>query len=433
MIICIMTTFVFLSSCDENNPPSYEGEAYDPSKPVIITDFKPDSGGLATKVFITGSNFGSDLTKIKVYFNDMRAPVVGSDGNRMYVITPRQPGRENIISVVVNNDSVAFTAKKYLYRTMTTVTTIAGKKGTTEFKGGTLSEAEFHNPSTLCIDAEGNIFLSHWRVPYCFVLINQEKDLVEAIYPGSNNGIDAFGAPTADANGRMIMAPTDGGDGYWSFDPDAQWAPKSRLMIHPTVEMMAEGKRDWVSTNRLGMAACRLEDDNNIYTHFNNGHLMRYDPLTRLGELVDIITAAGTFLYFDPYQPSILYLVFPGRHMIYSYDVITHEYTLFAGTDSKAGWVDGHRLQAEFNQPSQIVIDKDGSMYIADRLNHCIRRITPDGMVSTVIGKGGIAGYQDGNPEDALFDNPRGVAIDDEGTIYVADYENNCVRKLAIE
>ena len=53
-------------------------------------------------------------------------------------------------------------------------------------------------------------------------------------------------------------------------------------------------------------------------------------------------------------------------------------------------------------------------------------------MVSTVIGKGGVAGYQD-NPEDALFNQPRGVAVTPDGDIYITDLGNNVVRKLTIE
>jgi aminopeptidase-like protein len=90
-------------------------------------------------------------------------------------------------------------------------------------------------------------------------------------------------------------------------------------------------------------------------------------------------------------------------------------------------------LEAEFNEPSQLIIDEDGSIIMADSKNHCIRKITSDGMVSTLIGKGGIAGYQDGNPEDALFDQPTGIAIDKDYNIYVADYNNNVVRKLSVE
>ena len=165
-------------SCESKDDTAGRG-TYDPSQPVTVNSFEPDSGGMATKVLIHGSNFGSDLSKIKVYFNAMRAPVVGSDGSHLYVITPRQPGRECTLSVVVEGDSVALTDKQFLYSTMTAVTTIAGRKGTTEFKAGTLSEATFDHPFLLCIDAEGNLFLTHWRVTYCFVLINQEQDIVQ--------------------------------------------------------------------------------------------------------------------------------------------------------------------------------------------------------------------------------------------------------------
>jgi len=251
---------------------------------------------------------------------------------------------------------------------------------------------------------------------------------VQELYRG-----DPLGAPTADAEGKVIMAPTDGGDGFYSFDPDAQWASRSRLILHPTPEMIADGMQQFSINWKHGMSACFR--DGYIYTRAYNGQLVRFNPVTRLGEMVaNDGKSDDSYVFFDPYQHNILYIIYMGSNNIYTFDLDTKEYTLFAGSPTaRAGWVDGNRLEAEFRQPSQIVVDKDGSIYVADRGNHCIRRITPDGMVSTVIGKGGIAGYQDGNPEDALFDNPRGVAIDKEGTIYVADYENNCIRKLAVE
>jgi sugar lactone lactonase YvrE len=400
--LCIVVALA-LGSCEEKND-NFTGTPYDPSKPVNVENFTPDSGGMATKVFIYGDNFGTDLSKIKVYFNNMRAPVVGSDGKHIYAITPRQPGEECTLSVVVNDDSVAFTKKTYLYRTMTTVTTVAGKKGTTEFKAGTLSEATFDHPSTLCVDAEGNIFLSHWREPYCFVMINQEKNLVQELYRGL-----ALGAPTADAEGKVIMAPTDGGDGYYSFDPDAQWASKSRLILHPSEDLIAGGMVNFTINWKHAMSACLL--DNQIYTRSYNGQLVRFNPLTRTGERVGnslLQPDADAFLTFDPYNPNILYITYPVRHAIYTYDIHTGEHTLFAGTVGRSGWKDGERLQSEFNNPVQVTVDQDGSVIVADMNNHCIRKISPDGMVSTVIGKGGIAGYVDGNPEDALFNHPKG-------------------------
>jgi hypothetical protein len=429
LLVAGSLAFFAIGSCESKDDSPGMG-TYDPSQPVKVDGFEPDSGGMATKVLIHGSNFGSDLSKIKVYFNTMRAPVVGSDGKHLYVITPRQPGEECVLSVVVEGDSVALEDKTFRYRTMTTVTTIAGRKGTTEFKPGTLSEATFDHPFYLCTDAEGNIFLSHWRNPFCFVLINQEKDLVQLLYSGI-----IVDVPTADADGKVVMVPDDGDNGpdvYYSFDPEAQWAAKSRLILHPNAEQIAGGMEDFSISYKHSLAACQL--DGCIYTKALGGHLIKFDPVTRTGQKVDdILPNNEAFLYFDPYHPNILYLSLRRTHVIYTYDVITKELTLFAGSSGRSGWKDGPRSEAEFNGPSQLIIDEDGSIIMADALNHCIRKITPDGMVSTLIGKGGIAGYQDGNPEDALFDEPTGIAIDKDYNIYVADYNNNVVRKLSVE
>jgi sugar lactone lactonase YvrE len=430
----VVAAVLCLWSC-EYKADNFTGDPYNPSQPVRVDGFEPDSGGMATKVFINGSNFGSDPKNIKVYFNHLRAPVVGADGNHIYAITPRQPGRECTLSVVVNGDSVTLSDKIYLYRTLTTVETITGKKGTTEFKGGTLSEATFHQPSTLCVDAEGNIFLASWTTisggSYHFVVINQEKNIVQQLLGGVGSTF-ALGVPTPDAQGKVIMAPVDGGDGYYSFDPDAQWAPKLRLILHPNADQILEGKEQFTINYKHGMSVCQL--DSFIYTRSYNGQLVRFNPLTRLGEKVidNLEPSSDSFVAFDPYDHNIMYITYPGRHVIYTYDIYTKEHKVFAGTRGTGGWKDGERLQSEFYTPSQLVVDQDGSVVVADRGNHCIRRISRDGMVTTLIGKGGVAGYVDGNPEDALFNNPKGVAIDKDYNIYVADFGNNVVRKLAV-
>ena len=71
-------------------------------------------------------------------------------------------------------------------------------------------------------------------------------------------------------------------------------------------------------------------------------------------------------------------------------------------------------------------------MYIADSGNHCIRRITTDGMVETVLGMPGTAGWKDGGKEEALFNEPSGLGISSDGTLYVADFGNRRIRKLSI-
>ncbi|MDR0574398.1 MAG: IPT/TIG domain-containing protein, partial [Tannerella sp.] len=431
-IIYFVVAIIIFWSCGGDKSDNFGRENYDPSKPVEITGFEPDSGGMSTKVFITGSNFGSDVSKIKVYFNDVPAPVIGSDGRHIYTITPRQPGRENVLSVVVNGDSTAFTQKKYLYRTMYVIQTISGRKGTTEFKGGRLSEAEFQYPSTITVDNEGNIFISHWRVPYCFVRINEEEDIVEAVLPGSaTSSAYALGAPTVDANG-VVSAIVDGGRTFYTFDPAEAWTPRQRSILPAG----AEGVPFTFSTAH-SLAAHPVTGE--LYTrYYASGHLVKINPNTREGSLVaETLTSSDSYLVFDPVNPNIIYISYSSLHCIGKYDLEKKEHTIFAGRNGEAGWQDGPLSEVRFRTPNQLIVAPNGNLYLADRGNHCIRMITLDenggGVVSTVIGKGGVAGYQDGNPEDALFNNPRGVAVTPDGNIYITDYENNVVRKLTIE
>jgi hypothetical protein len=109
------------------------------------------------------------------------------------------------------------------------------------------------------------------------------------------------------------------------------------------------------------------------------------------------------------------------------------EVSTVAGTGtagSADGSADGTGTAASFNQPQGIAIGRDGSLYVADSSNRKIRKITPDGVVSTLAGTG-VAGSADGNVADAQFNNPQGLALDASGQLYVADNGNNKVRKIA--
>ncbi|NLB26276.1 MAG: cell surface protein [Bacteroidales bacterium] len=428
-IICFIAAMaVLLLSCKDNKSDEF-GTPYDPSKPVVITDIEPEDGGFATKVFITGSNFGTDASKIKVYFGDTPATVVNSNGEYLYVFSPRQNDGSRHISVVVNNDSAVFYDKMFNYTVNFVVRTLAGKKGTEEFKPGKLTEAEFQFPSTLTTDQNGNIFLSHWRVPYCFIRINEEEDIVEPILPGGSSSKYALGAPTVDANG-VVSAISDGGAIYFSFDPAEGWAARERSIY-------SDGS--YTRATAHSIAAHPITGD--LYTRYAaSGHLVRIDPTTREATFVsETVTSVDSYLVFDPVNPNLLYIVYDRLCCIGLYNLETNEHTIFAGSAGSAGWMDGPLKDARFNRPSQLIVAPNGNLYVADRNNHCIREIIlPDetgegGMVRTIIGKGGVSGYQDGNPDDALFNEPRGVAVLPDGTMYIADWSNNVIRKLTQE
>jgi sugar lactone lactonase YvrE len=105
--------------------------------------------------------------------------------------------------------------------------------------------------------------------------------------------------------------------------------------------------------------------------------------------------------------------------------------SLLAGSPGNPGWKDDKGDNAHFRNPWSIAVDRQGNVYVADMDNFAIRQITPDGRVSTLAGKPGAAGFADGPRDTARFGNPRGIAVDSEGRVYVADTANEAVRRVS--
>lgn len=103
--------------------------------------------------------------------------------------------------------------------------------------------------------------------------------------------------------------------------------------------------------------------------------------------------------------------------------------TTFAGT-GVAGYLDGDGNVAKFYYPAAMAIDVFNNLYVADYSNHCIRKITPSGLVSTYAGIGGSMGNIDGNISVAKFKNPTGLCVDNNGNVYLADFGNHKIRKI---
>ena len=107
--------------------------------------------------------------------------------------------------------------------------------------------------------------------------------------------------------------------------------------------------------------------------------------------------------------------------------------TAIAGAANTPGSADGTNAAARFFHPYDITIDSSGNLYVADFSNCTIRAIAPvgtDWVVSTLVGTPGVKGSTDGPNGNGLLKFPGGVAVDDSGTIYVADTYNHTVRMV---
>jgi sugar lactone lactonase YvrE len=104
--------------------------------------------------------------------------------------------------------------------------------------------------------------------------------------------------------------------------------------------------------------------------------------------------------------------------------------TTLAGKAGTCGYTDGTGTAARFFDPQGIAVDTSGNIYVADTGNSTIRKITSTGVVTTFAGTAGTAGYADGTGTAALFYDPEGIAVDASGNVYVADMGNNVIRKI---
>jgi sugar lactone lactonase YvrE len=130
------------------------------------------------------------------------------------------------------------------------------------------------------------------------------------------------------------------------------------------------------------------------------------------------VDAAGSVFVTDNGNNSILRIAPDGT------------VSTFAGRGGAAGTADGKGGDARFNTPRGIAADPKGNLYVADEGNSNIRKISPDGVVSTLAGANGPSGSTDGTGPAARFGAPRALTADAAGNVYVADTDNHAIRKI---
>lgn len=263
------------------------------------------------------------------------------------------------------------------------VTTVAGT-GTRGFLDGAAGTALFSNPTSLTAEADGSVWA--WDAGG---LRATAAGQVITVLPSGVGDRDAAGA-----NARFFDL-----SGVSSPEPGVVWLADSHN--HRIRMIRADGSVSTLAGSTAGFA-----DGPSATAQFNRPwHLV-----------------AGP----DGNQ----WVTDQGNHCIRQISDTGMVSTL-AGSGEE-GHVDAAGFGARFASPTGIARDAAGFLYIADTGNHCIRRITPGGVVSTWAGNG-LAGTADGTGTAARFQAPEGLAIAPDGTLYVADRGNRRIRRISPE
>jgi hypothetical protein len=425
-----------LISCGDEDKSERE---YNPSMPVALTSFKPDSGRISEMVLLEGSNFGTDVSRIKVFFNAKEARVVNSTGTRILALVPRLPGDTCEVSVEVDGKKASY-QEFFRYKIEASVTSIAGTGNALPvILAGTLDQCQFR-PLYLGIDRDNNIFVT---TDDYILKLNVDENEISPIATGTT--LMRLQINTTPDN--VIMLGNEGAGNrnfFYNLDPKEGWIAKPRYIKKWILNgyTLPEGGPSAAHENYETHHHCLYcYADDHYYTRYNSGHIVKINPKSWEAEII-YQTAPGIAygLAFHPARHNELWIAYNDGYggalsnAICSFDVsdTTSFKQLSRGGD--AGHRDGPISQAQFNAIRQINFDPEGNLYIGDSNNHCIRKVdTETMMVETIIGIPGVAGYQEGAKEEALFSAVHGIVTDADGVIFVSDWGNSRIRRIAIE
>ncbi|MBO3699288.1 cadherin domain-containing protein [Roseivirga sp. E12] len=176
---------------------------------------------------------------------------------------------------------------------------------------------------------------------------------------------------------------------------------------------------------------------------------MRNSRIRKLGPGDNVTTVAGSTPGLENGDVSVaqfsvpwdvvidsqgnLFITDSNNHRIRKIDLSTGQVSTFAGTGSgginQGGFLDGPGNTARFDNPRGLAIDANDNLYVADTGNNSIRKIDPSGNVTTLAGSG-VLGFVDGPGDQARFRVPTGVEVDANGVVYVVDQNNHSIRRV---
>lgn len=353
-----------------------------------------------------------------------------------------------ILSFVIFLLPVTFTEAQSVYEDYTFVTFAGpGTNGPGWFDGAG-DAARFNRPGSIARDANGNFYLA-----------DSQNNTIRKITPDGNvttlaglNGIagsvDGLGG-AARFNSPFGVAVGSDGTVYVS-DSAAHIIRK----ITPSGNVTTFAGLAGVSgtTNGVGSAArfngpngLAIDSNNNLYVADTANHIIR--KITPDGMVSTFAGSAGkpgnldktgtAASFRSPIGVTVdsagnVYVADSGNDLIRKITPAGVVTTL-AGLAQSTGTNDGTNETARFSSPYNLAVDTNANLYVTDTFNHTIRKVTSDGVVTTLVGGAGIPGASDATGLAARFNFPIGILLDDQGNLYVSDFSNNSIRKITHE
>jgi len=354
-------------------------------------------------------------------------------------------------SLAVDNGGNVYVADSFnnLIRKITlggVVSTLAGSAQAAGTNDGTGTAARFNFPFGLAVDNGGNVYVA-----------DTDNHTIRKVTPagavttlaglagtaGSTNGTGCaacFAYPcglTVDGNTNLYVADT--------YNYTIRKVTPARKVTTLAGLAATAGSAD--GTNSAARfdypLAVTVDTNGNLYVADTYNHTIR--KVTPAGVVTTVAGSAGSpgsadgtnsaARFNSPCGVALdgggnLYVADAHNHTIRKVTLADGVVTTLAGTAAPEGSADGTNSAARFSYPAGVAVDLSANVYVADYANNTIRKITPDGVVTTLAGTPGAWGTNDGTNSAARFTYPAGVAVDRSGNVYVADYWNYTIRKV---
>ncbi len=336
---------------------------------------------IGEELTITGSHFGASASDNMVKVNGAIATILSASTSSLSIEVPTG-ATSGKISVTVAGQTTTSVDDLFI---VASLTTLAGN-GTAGYAEGTGTAAQFMNPTDLVLDQAGNMYVTDGN--------HRIRKITPAgvVSTYAGNGDNAFAdGPAASASFGIITGiAIDGAGNLYVAD--------------------------------LGNYRVRkIATDGMVTTLAGNGTQGYINGAGNVAEFGLVFGVACN-------NNGDVYVVDGGNNVVRK--ISNNNVTLVAGVPDSSGFVNGPSLEAKFNNPIKIKIDAASNLIVLDQNNHCVRKISAAGVVSTIAGNGSV-GISDGVAANAQFSYPDGLALDQAGNIYIGDQGNQRIRKIS--